>query len=66
MTPPEVDDALFARLQAHYSAPEIVELTSIVAWENYRARFNAILGVEGHGFYVARHHPQEDAAGEHG
>lgn len=50
-TPPQVDDAFFARLAACFSAPEIVELTAIIAWENYRARFNVTLGVEGHGFY---------------
>ncbi|HET7036784.1 MAG TPA: hypothetical protein VFI42_13950 [Thermomicrobiaceae bacterium] len=51
-TPPEVDDAFFARLAARFSPPEIVELSAIIAWENYRARFNVILGIEGHGFYL--------------
>jgi alkylhydroperoxidase family enzyme len=51
VTPPDIDDEFFSRLTACYSAPEIVELSAIVAWENYRARFNVILGIEGHGFY---------------
>ena len=29
----------------------IVEMAAICAWENYRARVNVALGVEGHGFY---------------
>jgi uncharacterized protein YciW len=53
-TPPAIDDAFFDQLREHYSAPQIVELAAIVAWENYRARFNVILGVEGHDFYGAR------------
>jgi alkylhydroperoxidase family enzyme len=50
-TPPQVDDAFFARLQSTFSAAQIVEMAAIVAWENYRARLNCILGIEGHGFY---------------
>lgn len=50
-TPPAVDDALFARLQEHFDARGIVELTALCAWENYRARFNCALGVEAHGFH---------------
>lgn len=50
-TPLDVDDAFFARLQAHFEPPQIVELVAICAWENFRARFNRALGIEGHGFY---------------
>ena len=46
----EVDDALFSRLRGHYSDAEIVELTAVVAWENYRSRFNLALGFTAHGF----------------
>ena len=41
------------RLSEHFAPDVIVEMAAICAWENYRARFNAALGVEGHGFYVA-------------
>lgn len=51
LTPPGVDDTFFARLQAHFEPPQIVELVAICAWENFRARFNRALGIEGHGFY---------------
>ena len=50
-TPPQVDDAFFARLAACFSAPEIVELTAIIAWENYRARSNRVFGFGSEGFY---------------
>ena len=46
----EVDDALFARLRSHLSDAQIVELTAVVAWENYRSRFNLALGFTAHGF----------------
>ncbi len=50
-TPPTVDQALVERLSNHFDPGQIVEMSAIVAWENYRARFNCGLGVEAHGFY---------------
>jgi hypothetical protein len=41
---------LFARLRERFKEAEIVELTSIIAWENYRARFSHALGIEGEDF----------------
>lgn len=49
-TPVEVPDALFAALRARLDEGQLVELTAIVAWENYRARFNHALGIEAQGF----------------
>jgi len=49
-TPPEVDEALFARVRAHFSEAQIVELASVVAWEQYRARLNHTLGLAPDGF----------------
>jgi alkylhydroperoxidase family enzyme len=46
----KVDDALFARLKAHFSEPQTVELTAAVALENFRSKFNPALGVESQGF----------------
>lgn len=46
----KVDDALFERLRAHFSEPQIVELTAAVALENFRSKFNPALGVESQGF----------------
>jgi alkylhydroperoxidase family enzyme len=47
-----VDDALFARVRAHFSEAQIVELTAAVALENFRSKFNTALGVEAQGFCV--------------
>jgi alkylhydroperoxidase family enzyme len=49
-TPVEVSDGLVARLHAHFSDAEIVELAAWVALENYRSRFNAGLGLKSQGF----------------
>jgi len=29
---------------------QIIELTAVIAWENYRSRFNHALGIAAHGF----------------
>ena len=49
-TPVEVSDALFARLREKFTAAQIVELTSAIAWENYRARFDHAFGIESENF----------------
>ena len=49
-TPVEVPDALFIRLQEKFNEAELVELTSAIAWENYRARFDHAFGIEGENF----------------
>ena len=49
--PHDVSDELFARLREHYSEAEIVELAYIVAFENFRSRFNRTLRIEAQGFY---------------
>jgi len=41
----DVDDALFARLQAHFDDDAIVELTATIAWENASSKFNRALRV---------------------
>ena len=49
-TPVEVSDELFDELRKHFNESQLVELTSCIAWENYRARFNHPLGIEAEGF----------------
>jgi 4-carboxymuconolactone decarboxylase len=49
-TPVEVSHELFSELQQHFGPQQIVELTSAIAWENYRARFDHALGIEAEGF----------------
>lgn len=49
-TPVDVSDALFASLRARLDPRQMVELTSAIAWENYRARFDHAFGIESQGF----------------
>jgi 4-carboxymuconolactone decarboxylase len=49
-TPVTVSDELFAALQQHLSAAQLVEITAVIAWENFRARFNHACGIEAQGF----------------
>jgi alkylhydroperoxidase family enzyme len=49
-TPGTVDDALFAALRAEFSEPQLVEIATAIAWENYRARFNRTFGILAEGF----------------
>jgi alkylhydroperoxidase family enzyme len=50
-TPVEVPDALFETLHRHFDERQLVELTTTIAWENYRARFDHAFGIEAEGFY---------------
>src|SRR5215469_9263354 len=49
-TPAQVPEELFASLREHFNPQQLVELTSAIAWENYRARFNRGFGIEAQGF----------------
>lgn len=49
-TPVEVGDDLFEKLRRHFNDKQLVELTSAIAWENYRARFNHAFQIEAEGF----------------
>jgi alkylhydroperoxidase family enzyme len=49
-TPVQVPDLLFVELRHHSSPQQMVELTSTIAWENYRARFDHAFGIEAEGY----------------
>jgi len=49
-TPVDVPGSLFAELKRNFNDQQILELTSAIAWENYRARNNHALGLESEGF----------------
>jgi alkylhydroperoxidase family enzyme len=49
-TPVEVSDDLFQSLQQIFDKRQLVELTSAIAWENDRARFDHAFGIESEGF----------------
>jgi alkylhydroperoxidase family enzyme len=50
LTPVEVSDSLFSRLREKFTEAQLVELTSAIAWENYRARYDHAFGIEGENF----------------
>jgi 4-carboxymuconolactone decarboxylase len=49
-TPVDVGDELLEALSRHFDAPQLVELTHIIALENLRARFNLALDIGSAGF----------------
>jgi AhpD family alkylhydroperoxidase len=49
-TPVDVSDGLVAELRSHLGDAGLVELTNVIAWENWRARFNWALGIGAAGF----------------
>ena len=49
-TPVEVSDALIEDLRKDYDEKQLVELTALIAWENFRARFNHAMGIESDDF----------------
>ena len=44
-TPANVNDELYAQLEQQFSTEALVELSSLIAWENYRSRFNRTFNV---------------------
>jgi AhpD family alkylhydroperoxidase len=49
-TPVDVSDQLFDALREHFDDAQLVELTSVIALENLRGRFNLALGIGAAGF----------------
>ncbi len=49
-----VSDELFARVRAHFTEAQIVELTAAIALENFRSKFNTALGIEAQGFCTVK------------
>jgi len=56
-TPVDVPDEVFDGLRQHFNEPQMVELTAMIAWENYRARFNHAFGIEAQGFSESAYCP---------
>lgn len=46
----DVPDELFARLREQFGDAQLVELTHVIALEDYRGRFNLALGIGAAGF----------------
>jgi len=45
-----VTSKFFRRLQKYFSDEELVELTAIIALENFRSKFNPVFAIESHNF----------------
>lgn len=55
MSDQDVDEAFFAKLQNEFREPaQIVALTAIVAFENFRSKFNHALLVESNGVCLVK------------
>ena len=49
-TPALVAESTFAAVRALLTPAQVVELTAMIAWENYRSRFNRALAIGSDGF----------------
>ena len=49
-TPADVPQELYDAMARHFVAKQLVELTSAIAWENYRSRFNRPFDVQSGGY----------------
>ncbi|MFB6346576.1 MAG: carboxymuconolactone decarboxylase family protein [bacterium] len=49
-TPAEVSDELYDKISDRFNEEQIVELSALAAWENYRARFNRSFDLQPQGF----------------
>ena len=50
VTPSNATDELVAELRKSFDKRQLVELTTMIAWENFRARFNRGFDVAAQGF----------------
>ena len=58
----QVSDELFSRLRDHFDEEQIVELTTTIAIENLRSRFNNALGIAPAGFSEGMFCPMPERA----
>lgn len=56
-TPTRVSDECYQELRRWFSEPQLVELVSAIAWEQYRARFNRAFDVGAEGFSAGAYCP---------
>ena len=49
-TSKRVTNKFFRRLQKYFTDEELVELTAVIALENFRSKFNPVFAIESHNF----------------
>jgi 4-carboxymuconolactone decarboxylase len=60
-TPADIPEELCNSLREHCNPQQLVELTSALTWENFRARFNRGFGIEAEGFTAGAACPSNGA-----
>ena len=65
-TPASVSDELFAALRQAFTEPQLVELTTAIGWENYRARFNRAFAIASEGFSQGAYCPLPETVAKSG
>ena len=50
--PAKVPDNVYEKIRSIFNESQIIELTSVIAWENYKARFDHVLKIESQGYSV--------------
>lgn len=63
-TPMMVPDELFEALRNRFTEKQLVELTSCIAWEQYRARFDHAFAIGSAGFSEGAFCPVPQSAGQ--
>ncbi len=63
-SPVDVPDELFDRLRSHLDEGQLVELTHMIALENYRAPLQLAFGIEDQGFSEGAYCVRPEARGE--
>ena len=48
-TSKRVTDRFFTKLRKEFTDEELVELSAIIAYENFRSKFNPVFGIEANG-----------------
>ncbi len=65
-TPDSATDELVAELRESLDEKQLVELTTMIAWENFRARFNRGFDVAAQGFSEGASCPLPERSGSAG
>ena len=63
-TPVDVPEALFDKLKQHFDEPQLIELSSAIAWDNFKARLHHALDIQSEDFSQGKFCPMPVQAAE--
>lgn len=63
-TPVDVPEALFNKLKQHFDEPQLIELSSAIAWDNFKARLHHALDIQSEDFSQGKFCPVPVRAAE--